>query len=184
MKKILVSTVSALAILSLGGCGITLPTYEADPTTYQALKKADAKPVKVGEFTPATAKLGSLSIRTNPVKSPYPGTIIDYLEEALKIELDKAGLLSNESATEISGTVTSLDVDAASGTGTGELTVHFLITRAGQTVYDKSLKIDKTWDSSFMGAVAIPAAAAGYQAMARDLIQKLVSDPDFIKAIH
>lgn len=175
--------VAAIA-LCLGGCGLTLPRYEGDPANNQALKAAEAKPLQLGAFAPANKKLGRISIRANPVRSPYSGDMAGYLREALRMELDKASMLATESHTELSGTITALDIDAASGSGTGALAVHFMVTSQGQTVYDKTLAVNKAWESSFIGAVAIPRAAAAYPAMVKDLIGKLVTDPDFVSAIR
>ena len=46
----------------------------------------------------------------------------------------------------------------------------------------KQLDVSQNWDSSIIGAVAIPVAEAGYSGLYTALIEKLLTDPDFIAA--
>jgi hypothetical protein len=50
-------------------------------------------------------------------------------------------------------------------------------------VFDRELTVQSSWESSFMGAVAVPAAMNQYQALYKMLVAKLVDDPEFRKAV-
>ena len=65
----------------------------------------------------------------------------------------------------------------------GQIEARFTVKRAGQVKYDKVQKIEKTWESSFVGAVAIPLAANNYPVMVQQLLKNLFSDPEFISAV-
>lgn len=68
-------------------------------------------------------------------------------------------------------------------TGTAPLAARFVVTRGGSVNYDRELKVDASWESSFIGAVAIPAAATQYEALYRKLVGALIDDADFRKAV-
>ncbi len=74
-------------------------------------------------------------------------------------------------------------VDAAIGTGKGRLAAKIQIKRDGQTLFDKEIVAEATWESSFVGAVALPAAINQYGALYKTLVGKLFDDPDFKRAL-
>jgi len=57
------------------------------------------------------------------------------------------------------------------------------VLRDGKQVCDKVLTVEDSWDSSFMGAVAIPRAQEHYSALYPKIIAKLVTDADFRLAL-
>jgi hypothetical protein len=67
-------------------------------------------------------------------------------------------------------------------TGKALISAHFQVMRSGQTVFDKTLKDYHTWDSSIIGAVAIPRAFNEYQAGYANLLGQLYKDPEFLNA--
>lgn len=69
------------------------------------------------------------------------------------------------------------------GTGTGRLAARFQVLRAGQMVFDKELSVDPAWESSFLGAAAIPAAMNHYETMYKSLVAQLIDDADLRKAM-
>lgn len=151
------------------------------------LRGAAIAPAAVGTFKvdPAKADMDTgHSLRgANSVKSPLEGSFAKYLAETLKVELQAAGLYDAASATVISGTLTRSKVDPAIGTGTGELGARFVVTRDGSVKFDREVTVNSSWDSSFIGGVAIPAAAQQYEALYRKLVGALVDDADFRKAV-
>jgi hypothetical protein len=64
----------------------------------------------------------------------------------------------------VQGQLVDAQLDTGMSTGRALISAHFQVMRSGQTVFDKTLKDDHTWDSSFIGAVANPRALNEYQA--------------------
>lgn len=156
--------------------------------TQQSLRGVSLVTVSVGDFAadkklaPETDK--ELSLRGgNTVSSPVDGSFAQYLKATLVTELKAANLLDATSDTVIAGTLTGIDVDAAMSEGTGNLSAQFVITRKGQQLYSRELKIHSTWESSFVGAVAIPKAAGEAEGMFRKLVKQLLDDPEFRAAL-
>lgn len=147
--------------------------------------KSIGAPVALGDFKPAAAVKddAGISMRTNTVTSPVQGSFAQYLKENLAVELRAAGLLDPASKTVIGGELTDSKVDSATAQGTGSLGARFVVTRTGAKVFDKELRVDATWESSFVGAVAIPAAINNYGALYRKLIAKLLDDDEFKRAL-
>ena len=173
---------------ALTGCAqVPMGTPAASVDNIQKAKSIGMAPVNVGEFALAAGKEPKLdqglSMRGNGLSSPYDGSFAKYLKETLRTELQAAGLLDPASATTIRGFLTASQADAAIGQGSGTLAARFLVVRGGATVYDKELKVDATWESSFVGAIAIPAARNEYTALYRKLVGQLLSDPAFRKAV-
>ena len=52
----------------------------------------------------------------------------------------------------------------------------------GVVVYDKTHNVVHEWESSFIGALAIPAAMQGYAAAVQKLTGQLFADPAFVQA--
>ncbi|MES2321127.1 MAG: hypothetical protein V4633_02570 [Pseudomonadota bacterium] len=174
--------------LQLTGCAnlkMSAPVASLDNTA--TLRAANLAPANVGSFV-ASKNMAALdksaSMRgANSVESPYDGSFTQYLRESLKVELAAAGLLDPNAATVVTGTMTDSDLDAAIGTGTGRLAARFVVTRNGAVRFDRELKTTSTWESSFMGAIAIPMAAQQYQGMYRKLITDLLNNAEFRKAM-
>jgi hypothetical protein len=49
--------------------------------------------------------------------------------------------------------------------------------------FDRELSVDTSWESSFIGGIAIPLAANNYEGLYRKLIGKLLDDPAFRVAV-
>ena len=178
--------VAASALLT--GCAqIQLGAPAISVDNIQKAKAADMPPVAVGEFGLAAGKDkamdAGIGMRSNTISSPIQGSFAQYLKENLAVELRGAGLLDPASKTVISGKLTDSMADAASSQGKGSLGAQFTVMRDGRKVYDKDLRVSATWESSFVGAVAIPAAVNQYTALYRSLIGKLLDDPEFRSAV-
>ncbi|MBY0241934.1 MAG: hypothetical protein K2X55_21740 [Burkholderiaceae bacterium] len=180
---------AAFATLQLTGCAqLAMTPPKANIETTARLRGAAMAPANVGSFTLDAGKPESLdksiSLRgANSVSSPINGSFAQYLRESLKVELEAAGLLDPASATVITGKLTAAEVDAGMGTGKGQLGARFTVMRGNAVRFDRELKVESTWESSFVGAVAIPAAAGNYEALYRKLVANLLDDPAFRKAL-
>jgi hypothetical protein len=177
----------ALALALLSGCAIKLGAPVASIDNIQAAKASGMAPAALGEFALAQGKPKALdegvSLRGSGLSSPFQNSFAQYLKETLATELKAAGLLEPGSPFVIQGWLTDSQADAAISQGSGSLGARFVVVRAGKTVYDKELKASSTWESSFVGATAIPAAVNEYGALYRKLVNRLLSDPDFKAAM-
>jgi hypothetical protein len=179
---------TAACLLALSGCTTVLPTPIASPAASQALRGANLVPMAVGTFKlapglpPEVDRELSGGLRGGNIVAPN-GSYSAHLKEILRAELNSAGLLDAQSKAIVEGQLLESKVDAAIGTGTARLAARFQVVRDGQAVFDKEVSVDDSWDSSFVGAVAIPRAIEHYGALYRSLIIKLVSDGDFKRAL-
>lgn len=177
----------ALLLTALNsGCALVAPHYSASLENVQKLKAAGMQPAKVGQFTstPDKANANPISIRGSSLNSPYDGSYAKYLAQALEQELSLAGKLDRNAQMEFSGALQKNDISVPPmGSASGELAARFVITRGGQTRYDQVKSIHDEWDSSFVGAVAIPRAQERYPIMVQKLLSELFSDPAFLLAV-
>lgn len=174
------------AIACLTGCAMNAPRYTASIENVQKIKDADVQPMKVGTFdsTPGKENANPISIRGSSLASPYDSSYAKYLAEALKQDLELAGKLAADAKIEISGALQKNDINiGAASSGSGDIEARFVIKRAGEVKYDQVKSIHDTWDSSFVGAVAIPRAQARYPTMVQKLLGELYSDPAFAAAL-
>ncbi|RYF25983.1 MAG: hypothetical protein EOO33_08205 [Comamonadaceae bacterium] len=175
-------------LLATGCAQITMGTPKPTVENTQALRSTPLAPAKVGTFTVDARKPADMDrshgLRgANAVQSPVQNSFTQYLRESLVVELEAAGLLRPDAGAEITGTLLNSEVDPAMGTGTAVLQARFVVTRGGQQRYAKELVERAQWESSFLGSVAIPLAAANYEGLYRKLVGQLVNDPDFRRAL-
>jgi hypothetical protein len=172
----------------LVGCAGPAPNYAPSIDNVETLKKMDgARAVKTGVISVAPDLQGgaSLSLRANTMTSPVGKNYGDYIAAALRQELELAKLHNPQSGVEISGTLLKNNIDAGGmSTNAGQIEARFVVTANGQVRFDKVKRIERKWESSFAGAVAIPLAANNYPLMVQSLVASLVTDPDFVKAIR
>ena len=181
---------AALAAFCAGlfGCAsVKLPAPTASADTVQKLRAANAGPVKAGAFAPgpglkADADRSQGGLRGSTV-SAASGSFSQYLKDEIVTELKAAGLYDDNARTQIDAQLTDSQLDAAIGTGTGRLAAHFTVTRDGGKVFEKELVVDGRWESSFVGAVALPEAINRYSQFYKALAAKLFEDPDFRAAV-
>jgi hypothetical protein len=189
LKRILTVGCGLALALELTGCAsIQMSPPKATLATTAALRTAALAPANVGAFKLDPSRPAgedqSISMRgANSVASPIGGSFAQYLRESVRVELEAAGLYDAASQNVITGTLTQTEADAAIGTGKARLGAHFVVTRAGQVTYDDQLTVEDSWESSFVGATAIPMAASHYEGLYRQLAAKLLNDPKFRTAL-
>ncbi len=83
----------------------------------------------------------------------------------------------------ITGELQTNSIDPAIGTGSAHISARIVIKRGTDIVFDKVVHGDSEWDSSFMGAVAIPLARQQYGETMKKLLANLFSDPSFKKIL-
>ncbi|MFZ6689098.1 hypothetical protein ACO0K0_15255 [Undibacterium sp. SXout11W] len=169
--------------MSLTGCAAVAPKYQATVDNAKTLQATQGGVASVGPFTAKNANLNQLSLRGGAYTSPYNNSYAEYLKEALRVELESAGKLGNNTNVVITGELLKNSLDAAIGTGTANVSARFVVTRDKNKSYDKVLSADTQWESSFVGAIAIPAARQHYADAVKQLLGKLFEDKDFQQSI-
>lgn len=168
------------------GCSTTAPQYSASMDNIQMLKEAGNVSAKVGKFDsiPGPGNASSISLRGSHMNSPYENSYTAYLAEAIKQELSLAGKLKPDTDVEISGTLRKNDIDISGfSLGTGDIEARFMVKKDGQMRYDQIKTIHNQWESSFVGAVAIPRGQQQYPNLVQKLLATLYADQDFLEAL-
>lgn len=177
-------TVTLFSFLS--GCASTAPQYQVANSNVQALSVGAGK-VAVGKFGYGAkgTKLNQLTIRGGSYDSPVEKSWAAYLQEALKAELVASNRLTDNADAVITGVLLENDLDGSGANiGTAHISAKFVVTRSGHITYERQLTIDKQWESSFIGGIAIPLARQSYIAAMSELLGKLFTDTEFIRAIQ
>jgi hypothetical protein len=169
--------------LAVSGC-ISRPLATPQPSmqALEVLRSSDMPAMRVGTFALAPGLPASLdksvTIRSVTLVSPNDNSFAKYLGKALETNLQAAGKLDANSDLVFEGLLTQSDVDAGIGTGTASLGAKFSLLRGGKPVFEKDLVVHSRWDSSFIGAIAIPEAINQYTALYGNLISELMADKD------
>ncbi len=172
---------ATIAIGLMSGCAMKAPPYQPSIDNVQLLQRAKVRPANLGEFSVKAGAVGAteIKVRANTMTSPVGNSFASYLGNALKQELEMANLLDPKAQLEISGTLLSTDIDTAMGTASGYAEARFVVKQGGQVRFDKVKRGEHQWESSFAGAVAIPAAQINYPVIFQHLLSALYSDNDF-----
>jgi hypothetical protein len=177
----------ALAMLPwlvLTGCaqiplGDPAPSFE----NIQKARSSRTAPVAVGQFKLAPGADPDIdkgvSVRSNAVFSPVDGSFSQYLRQTLITDLQASGLYDAASPASLSGFLTGSTLDVPMDTGKASLSARFVLVRSGKTVYDKALRADASWPSTFIGVEAIPAGINQYSSLYHKLVGQLLDDPDY-----
>ena len=142
--------------------------------------------VKIGTFdsdkNPVNAN--PISLRGSSLVSPYNDSYASYLGEAIKQELTLAGKLNTGAEVEISGVLLKNDIDATGfSVAHGNIEARFVVQKAGKVRYDQMKSIRHEWESSFVGAIAIPRAQQEYPNLVQKLLAALYEDQSFLQAL-
>lgn len=148
-----------------------------------ALRGSSLPPMQVGDFALAPGKPASLdksvTMRSITMTSPDDGSLAKYLGKAIEADLRAAGKLDPKSDLVIKGLLTDSQVDTGISTGSGSLSAKFSLLKRDRVVFEKDISINATWDSSFVGAEAIPAAINEYSSLFEKLSNRLLTDEGF-----
>ncbi|VAW58244.1 hypothetical protein MNBD_GAMMA11-2817 [hydrothermal vent metagenome] len=175
---------SLLLCTFISACSINAPKYQPSTDNSNLLQDTSDNKLSVGEFTQKSPDVNDLSLRGGSLVSPYNESYTLYLNKALEEELKLAGIWDNKSTTKISGTLIENELDISGfSVGTASIKVKFVVTRDSNIVYSKQLSASHEWESSFIGAIAIPAGQNNYHIVVQKLFNKLFSDKDFMAAI-
>jgi hypothetical protein len=175
----------ALLMLALAACvSPPAPKYQpAIDNTGLLLKQSTKR--GVGKFTAAAEVSNrSLAVRTSQLTGGSDGTFSTYLHDAIIAELQTSARYDASSELEISGILTRNELSSGIGTGTATVGAEFALTRNNQVCFKKTLVAEHKWESSFIGAVAIPTAFSNYPTTVQKLLGELFADADFIAAVR
>lgn len=180
------SLAALLAILT-GCASVTMPAAAPSAANAEKLRAAKLAPAQMGSFKLAAGKPADMDTTLGGLRgssvSPANGSFAGQLRDEIAAELSAAGLLDPKSGIVIEGQLTDSMVDAGMSTGKGRLAAKIQVKRGGQTLFDKEVVAEATWESSFVGAIALPAAINQYGALYKTLAGKLFDDPDFKRAL-
>jgi len=183
LAKFLTIVGAVVSISALGGCAVMAPHYLATGDNVHTLQGAGSSTISVGKFSAKSDDLNYLSIRASSYESPVNGSFADYLQTALQTELATAKRYDAASPVVVSGELKENTLSGAVGTGTAHISARFVVQKGEAKLYEKVLSSDMSWDSSFIGAIGIPAAAGNYVINVQKLLAKLFADSDFEAAI-
>lgn len=180
MKKLYLAL--PFCALVLQGCGVTMARYEPSYQNVQQLKQnAPLQPVREAQVK-ADAGQGSLMVRLNPISSPA-GSVPLHIQAAINDELRHAGLLDPRADRELQIQLVKSQLNTGVANGHGELAARFTLRQGDKVLYESTKDVERNWDSSFFGPIAIPAAANNYNPMLQNLLKSLYSDPQFVQAL-
>ncbi|NUS37931.1 MAG: hypothetical protein HOQ02_02770 [Lysobacter sp.] len=175
---------SALALAGLAGCvHMTAPGYQPGVSNTEALLRSPGQKIAVEDFVAAPdVNDTGLSVRGSPLTAPRDGKFSTYLHDAAVRELATAGRYDAASPVRLSAILMRNDLDSGAAKGHAVLSARFVVARDGARVYDRPVQVQHDWDSSFVGAIAIPAAVDNYVAAVQKLLGRLFDDPAFVRA--
>ncbi len=173
---------AAFISLSLAACSTQIGAPQASMSAIETIRGQTIPAINVGEFVPgpnlSPSDDKSVTIRAiNNFKAPG-GSFAGALRDTLTADLRAAGRFDSASPYVLQGTLNSRNVDSSIGTGTASLDAKFTLLKGGKPVFDKDLAVSTKWNSSFIGAVAIPDAINNFTGLYEKLSLKLFSDPD------
>lgn len=174
----------ALALLLLAGCvSMPAPAYQAGIGNTERLMRLSMGPVALGPFDAAPGADRPLNVRGSHLQGGSDGSFAAYVREAFATELSTAGRLDANARTRITGTLLHNDLHASTAGGGARIRMRFRVERDGETAYDREIDAEHGWESSFIGAIAIPAAMDSYAGTVQKLIGQLLDDPAFQEAV-
>jgi len=173
---------------SLIGCvSVTMPPPSATASTVEKLRGSNLVPSTAGNFTVAPGRNPDMDRTVGGLRGSSlqasSGSFSQQLKEVIIAELKAAGLYDEKSQVQIEAQLTDSQVDAAIGTGTARLAARFTVNRMSKRVFDKEISVDDQWESSFVGAIALPAAVNHYTSLYKALAAKLFDDRDFRRVL-
>lgn len=172
-------------VLALGGC-ISVNTEDTPPDfhTMLALRAQLPRAVATQRFSLARAELGnSVNIRGSTLHPPKGMTFGDVLQQALDTQLRSAGKLDPAATAAIGGQLTDNTAGENIAHGHAVIGADVFVERGGTRVFARHYAVTSAWDSSFIGAIAIPEAFNRYDGLYSDLARKILNDPDLIAAL-
>lgn len=169
-----------LFVLLTQACAINAPAYSPSYDNVQKLNQIDNE-IQLLAFDVGKAGAARISVRGTSIISPYGSDFSDYLYFAIESELRKSKKLSDNSNIRLKMIVHEFKVDSTGGLS--ELIATVIVSSPKEELYVNRMDYKIDWDSSFIGAIAIPKSAESVKPLVTGFLGKLYSDPKFISAI-
>jgi hypothetical protein len=174
----------AFCVLIEGCATVPVGQHQPPAESVVTLRDSGIAAVNVGEFKLAAglnlALDKSVSVRGNQVDSPNGNSFSLYLKESLIADLKAAGKYDATAPLSIQGELTENELNAAGfSEANAVLAAHFTVKNGNQLIYDRVLRQQSTWKSSFVGAIAIPEARNQYANGYTKLLAQLYADQNF-----
>jgi hypothetical protein len=184
MRGLLNFLVLSLCGIFMTGCSLLAPQYSPSIENVQKLKDAGDFSSRVDKFDAAPGLPATISLRGSSLSSPYDGSYAAYLTEAIRMELSLAGKLKPGTDVVITGTLLKSEIDASGfSTATGDIQARFVVKKGNVLRYDQTKTVHSSWDSSFIGGIAIPKAQQAYPGLVQKLLTQLYEDKDFLSSL-
>ena len=180
------SLVAVVAAATLCSCTETLPPPATDIDGLLALRSFTMAPAALGTFVatgPAVSQDRGVTVRTGTFRPPRGTSWAGYLGETLAAQLRANGRLDPSAAVRIDGELVDNRRGENFSSGRATIAARFQVRRGAAVVYDKRLEQQSDWDSSYWGFIAYDAALRHYTSLYPKLVEQLLRDPDFRKAV-
>ena len=185
--RAIAGALAIVSFLAMAGCTtLVAPPYAPDYAMIDQLKREKLRPVAVGEFTPTDpeASVNRLTLRGGPFRPPN-GTFADYLASAIRSDLADLGILDPKSDRKIHAQLLRNELDVSGiVTGEGRIAILLTVTKAGARIFEREYQADTSFESSFMGAIAVPKGQSEYPRLVRALLARVYTDPAFLAALR
>lgn len=184
MRKINSVILAAFLGLFIAGCSIKVPPYQSDLKSAQSMRSNGLEQVNVKQSYYEQGAQDDISLRGSTIVSPVGSSFASYLQSALEEQLKSARLYDKNSPVTLTGIMVKNSLDGNSFTmGSATISARFVVKRDNVEVYNKVKTANHTWESSFVGAIAIPNAVNNYPTAIQKLVLELLNDSEFIEAI-
>ncbi|BFM13495.1 hypothetical protein R50072_36480 [Simiduia litorea] len=170
----------SLALISMTlyviGCTHVTSNYGASPKNVDLIKSSGVKEISVGEFTSKSGNHTSITCRAaGPVKNKNDLSFEDYIEGALKNELQMAGAYKDDAEVKISGLIDKLDFN--SNIGAGKWMINATISSPNSSGY--SITSTHEFSTNFVADKACQQVAQAFEPAVEEFINKIISHPKF-----
>lgn len=159
--------------IGLVACSSVAPEYQPNGKIISQLRDLEYKKLKTGVFSTVDQQINRITIRGGAMKSPYNNSYAEYLKYALQDELKYSNLWDENAELSVEAIFIENELDASGASvGHSNMAAKFIIKNKGNVIYEHEHRVKHEWESSFIGAVAIPAAQSNYV----KTIQMLIED--------
>ena len=169
-----------LALIALSGCStMQPPRYSISVDNVEALNKYEDAQLTVSQFS-QSVEFNSSCRLMGPIEPADRLTFPDFIGKAFNDELKMAGVHSDV-GTKISGDITNVDFSSTKGITNGFWDISIFLTSSnGKTLATPNRY---TFKSGFDAITACNATAGALTPAVQDLIQKTVTNPEFVKLL-
>jgi len=176
-----------LALIA-AGCSATVSPPATSIRAVRSASAADFPPLALGTFVPSPqlprGADQAVGLRASTIKPANGRSFAGFLGETIAEQLRLAAKLDPASPLVLSGVMVRTSANPKIGTAHGAIAATFRLTARGKVVFEKTLEAGASWNSSFIGAVAIMNAEREYTALYPQLVELLFEDPDFRAALR